>query len=73
MSINDMRNVRNVGILTPRCEAKARGSEDELEQDYILQRVRIRDIVKRAEAEGAVMNRGKNNERRKVKGRKVRE
>ena len=68
-----MRNVKNVKILTPRCEAKARGSEDELEQDYILQRVRIRDIVKRAEAEGAVMNRGKNNERRKVRGRKVRE
>ena len=68
-----MRNVKNVKILTPRCEAKARGSEDELEQSYILQRVRIRDIVKRAEAEGAVMNRGKNNERRKVKGRKVRE
>ena len=54
-----MQNVKNVRILTPRCEAKARGSEDELEQSYILQRVRIRDIVKRAEAEGAVMNRGK--------------
>ena len=54
-----MRNVKNVGILTPRCEAKARGSEDELEESYILQRVHIRDIVKRAEAEGAVMNRGK--------------